>query len=190
MLDYLDILLPDYISRELLCSSRFDTKIINTKSGKEYRYALDIGKKQYVLKNCHITYKQLEEFRDFFSQCKGQQYAFRMKDYLDYQLYNYIIAEGDNKEHTFNIIHPWKKSIIRGIIPESLIIQQNDTVIHPKIDLSLGVIKLPQPLPEGHKLIITTSYDTICRFEQDAFTDQDTDYGTILLDPIKIIEII
>ena len=186
----LNLQLPYYIAIDLLPTTSFNTQIISTNSGQEERYNLSMnGRKQYRLQNCKITFQQLTEFHEFFRQCQGRKYSFRMIDYFEYELSDHVIGVGNGEEVEFQISNPSLDKITH-IIPGSTTIKIGDDSIVANINYEQGIIKLHTALPVNQTLKVSVKFETICRFDQDSFDYSYHDDGTFYLSDIKLIEIL
>ena len=196
MQSFLDVTLPRFISMNLSVSSKFDTKILQTQSGKEYRYQFHAPIQfKYKLLYVKLSYEQFEEFNQFFITCKGKQYSFKMLDPKDHSIDNQILAVGPSEESEFAVykyyyIGETHKKRIMKIIPNSSLVQLNEREVDYNIDYDRAIIILSNPLEENDILQISLKYEIVARFNCDSFEYNYEPDGTISIKNLEIIEVL
>ena len=99
----------NFISGKLLANSstilEFNTTIITSKNGKEYRNVnWNNNKMKFNIVNGIKTKTELDEVIKFFRNVKGKAYGFRFKDWTDFSAVNQQIGIGDGKTKEFQLI--------------------------------------------------------------------------------------
>lgn len=192
-MQYHDTLLPDFISVHLKGGPVFATTTASTISGREIRaYERQNSIQQYVLEGCRLSHDEFERFNSFFRARTGCAYAFRIKDHADFKIDNQVIAITDGITKEFEIYKTYPDDAcsyrrkISGIREGSL--QVNCDIA--RIDEMRGVIYTRDVLPPNKELIITVEFDVWVRFMSDEFSYSARDDGSILIQDLKLIEVI
>lgn len=142
-----------------------------------------------------LSLEQFQHFNNFFRARHGSYFAFRFKDYGDFQINRQIIAIGDDKSNEFQIfkqyddpISCYQRNITKPIRDTVELCINNHVINDALINYDNGVISLDHALMQEHTLSVTCQFDTIVRFAQDSFDYNYTDNGSIALSTIKLIE--
>lgn len=197
MTNFLNILLPEFLSPYIIGGPYFDTSIIRTVSGREVRFAnLQNACQKYTIKGCHLTPSELNEFNAFFRNAKGAASGFCMKDDSDHTAVEQILYSKTNDPLTYEVSKEYKfgdQKYLRRIfkpIPESIEIKTTDQKeIHAESNYDLGILTLKDPLPEGIGLITNFSFYVPVRFKEDHFNYCNCKDGSIMLEDIELIEV-
>lgn len=193
-----DIILPDFIAAFAVAQPHFKNSCITTKSGIEVRHLDDEhAKYKYIIKNCILNKIEFEQFHSFFKARRGQSYAFRFRDYTDFQVIRQNIAEGDDTSKQFQLFKLYKDPILPYIrqitkpVNNTVKLYINDEPIQPdKIDCQKGIVYLVDPLPIGKFLIADFNFDVVVRFCDDNFSYRiSNDNNAIILDTLELIEV-
>src|SRR4051812_46411048 len=91
-----DVQFPPDISRGAVGGPGFKTTILTRASGFEQRNQdWEKARGKYTVGHGVKTRAQLQALRDFFYNRRGRVHAFRMKDWLDFQLPDWTTVPGD-----------------------------------------------------------------------------------------------
>lgn len=198
MTNFLNILLPEFLSPYISGGPYFDTSIIRTVSGREVRFAnLQNACQKYTIKGCYLTPSELNEFNAFFRNTKGAAIGFCMKDYSDHTVVGQTLFSKANDPLTYEIFKEYTfgyEKYLRRIfkpIPETIEIKTTDQKeIHIEANCDLGILTLKDPLEEGIGLIANFSFYVPVRFKEDHFNYLTCKDGSIMLEDIELIEVI
>lgn len=195
-----NIILPKFLQPYLVASPYYSTSIAKTASGRELRSADNILQQtRYILKECHLSQDQFDEFNAFFRARMGQKFSFLLKDPAEHILPKQKVelhsSDSGNSQYCqlykyyHDEIMPANK-LIRHIIPASLRIWVGDAEYHGQRSIKDGSIFLNEEFYPGDNIFVSAEYLTEVRFAQDSFEYKQADDGTIALSDIDIIEII
>ncbi|MCH9754201.1 MAG: DUF2460 domain-containing protein, partial [Alphaproteobacteria bacterium] len=98
MIPFLENRFPTDISYGVSGGPCFDTEIVETHSGTEYRnIRTPYGRNKYNIASGIKTQNQLDEVINFFRVVKGKGIGFRFKDWLDYKVEKQFLGYSDGK---------------------------------------------------------------------------------------------
>lgn len=192
-MQYHDILLPDFISTHLKGGPVFATTTATTISGREIRsYERQNSIQKYMLEGCKLSHDEFERFNSFFRSRIGCAYAFRIRDHADYKIDNQLFAIADGQTKEFEIYKTYKDEAcsyrrkISAVRSSSL--QINCDI--EKIDEIRGIIYTKDIVAPNKELVITAEFDVWVRFMSDEFSYSGCEDGSILIEDLKLIEVI
>jgi hypothetical protein len=192
MINFHNIVLPDFIAPYIVGGPNFDTAIMQSISGRETRYVnLNTAFQKYTIKNCKLDLHELEEFNCFFRNCKGSAMGFLLKDYTDYKAKTQALKPTSQNQTIFPLFkhyHFSNKIYSRRILKPiensvKVMLDQNDI----EIDYDCGLIKLQEPADQI--LYVDFDFYVPVRFEADNFNYSPSKDGSIVLDNIGLKEI-
>ncbi|NRB10793.1 MAG: TIGR02217 family protein [Rickettsiaceae bacterium] len=195
-MNFHDIRLPDFITAYAITRPVFSTKIVKTKSGREIR-SNDSSNLQHriIIKNCILSAAEFQQFYSFFIARQGRRYSFRFRNYLNYQVFDQVIGEGDDKTNKFQLminysdkIIPLQQKITKPIL-KTLSLAIDSNTINTEVDKYTGIVTLNKPLKKGSKLTASFEYDLVMRFAQDDFDITYQPCGAVALSEIELIEV-
>jgi len=197
MTNFLNVLLPEFLNPYISGGPHFDTSIIRNVSGREVRFAnLQNACQKYVIKSCHLTTLELNQFNAFFRNTKGAAIGFCMKDYSDHTATDQILRPETNAPLMYKLFKEYVYSdqkYLRRIfkpISESVKLKTTDQdEVHAEIDYDSGVLTLNNPLPEEMELTANFSFYVPVRFKDDYFNYSICKDGSIMLEDIELIEV-
>jgi len=193
-----EIHLPGFINCYISGGPHFDTNIVETLSGREIRHGnLERAVHKYRLRNCRLSLDELEQFNAFFLNCKGAEFAFRLKDYADYCATRQTLTCClDDEKTIFPLFKKYDyqgKIYLRRIfkpVEESVQVFVDDAKIDHELDAANGTVKIASPLAPSQVLSASFCFDVPARFCCDSFSYQTAKDGSIILEDIEIKEII
>jgi uncharacterized protein (TIGR02217 family) len=192
MQNFHNVKLPDFIAIHAVGGPVFATSCITTGSGRESRMLdHDHGLQQYIISDCRLSRVEFEEFNSFFRGRRGQQYSFRMRDYADYEIKNQKITRLDESDIVLEIykeypdaLNPYRRRI-------TMLDQDSVLVNMPaEVDCDRGLIILPDVLAPSQALCLSANFDIAVRFTSDVLKYHTHIDGSIIIDEIKLIEVI
>ena len=197
MNNFQNILLPDFLSPYIIGGPRFDTSILQSISGREVRYPnLSYAHQKYIIKDCNISYNELEEFNCFFRNCKGAAFSFCLKDYSDYQVRQQVIQSKTSDQTTFELFKYYKfdKQVywrrILKVSEGSLRVFLDGQETPAQIDYDHGIITTLKGLDVQQIMLIDFDFYVPVRFVKDHFNYSFAKDGSIRLEDIELIEVV
>lgn len=192
-----DITLPDFVSIYAKGGPCFSTICSISASGRELRISeRNKAINDYEISGCYLSVEQFGQLNSFFRARQGKQFAFRMKDYADYKLSEQILAIGDGISKDFPIFksyedkyNPYNRRVTKVVLSTVQITIGDQAVSKECID-EQGVINLDQPLSKGEELKISADFDVLVRFDSDNFEYSFMEDGSILIEDLKVVEVL
>ncbi|MDR2945988.1 MAG: TIGR02217 family protein [Candidatus Adiutrix sp.] len=200
-MSFIDVRFPEPISFGSGGGPKFDTTVVATKSGDEYRastrlmplYEYDISLKIQ-------TRAQYEAVRDLFMVARGKARSFRFKDWADYRLDNVLIGLGDGESRTFQCVKAY------AVGAESLLRRVTKPVAGSfevflggvrqgggfTVNYHTGLVSLSQAPAAGVEVRVAGEFDVPVRFDMDYFPAEIESWGDgPYLSPgsVKLIEV-
>lgn len=189
---------PTDISYGISGGPQFDTEIVETHSGAEYRnIRTPYGRNKYNIASGIKTKTQLDEVINFFRAVKGRAIGFRFKDWLDYNVENQFIGSGDGITKTFQLIKIYAlgtnmevRKITKPVRESIEIFINNKKTRLYKIDWENGIITFPKPPRKISNITASFEFDVPVRFDTDHISASIENYGVHAIDSIDLIELI
>jgi len=189
---------PTDISYGISGGPQFDTEIVETHSGAEYRnIRTPYGRNKYNIASGIKTKAKLDEVINFFRAVKGRAIGFRFKDWLDYGVENQFIGSGDGVTKTYQLIKIYSLGTnmevrkitkpVRGTV--EILINDKKTRLY-KIDWDNGIIIFPKPLRKNTIITGSFEFDVPVRFNTDHISASIENYGVHAIDNIDLVELI
>ena len=196
-MNYHDISLPKFI--EIFAVGRFEfaTSHVSTLSGREImKLDREDSRQKYLIKNCRLSQAEFEQFNNFFRARRGMQFAFRFRDYSDYQVNKQFIAQGNGQFLDFQLfklyddpIAPYFRNITKPV-KDTIKLYIDDEEITAIINYDTGIIKLNNPLLQGQTLVADFIFDIAVRFNNDSFEYTYSKDGSKELSTIELCEVV
>lgn len=197
-MSFLEIRFPDSIAFNSSTILEFNTTIITSKNGKEYRNVnWNNNKMKFNIINGIKTKTELDEVIKFFRNVKGKAYGFRFKDWTDFSATNQQIGIGNGETKEFQLIKTYtingntytrkiKKPVISTIKVFLDEIKTNDF----SVDLTSGLITFE--VAPSDTTIITTNFefDVPVRFNSDLLEVSLNSLSSGKINNLELIEII
>ena len=178
MNNFHDELLPVNYKTKYEPSIVFDTSIIRTYKGLEYRYP----KRRYARFYYSLSYiksfgdenddiannNTIKALANFWAARKGALYCFRFKDFFDYDMSRSTIGAGNGTKKVFRIYKPY--TILTETYNRPLFYTSSETVWVNSVEqssgysISMGKITFDSAPANGHEIEVECSFDVIVRF--------------------------
>ena len=197
-MSFLEIRFPDSISFNSSTILEFNTTIITSKNGKEYRNVnWNNNKMKFNIVNGIKTKTELDEVIKFFRNVKGKAYGFRFKDWTDFSAVNQQIGIGDGETKEFQLIKTYtingntytrkiKKPVISTIKVFLDGIETNDF----SIDLTNGLITFEVAPSDTTIITANFEFDVPVRFNNDLLEVSLNSLSSGKINNLELIEII
>ena len=197
MIPFLENRFPTDISYGVSGGPCFDTEIVETHSGTEYRnIRTPYGRNKYNIASGIKTQNQLDEVINFFRVVKGKGIGFRFKDWLDYKVEKQFLGYSDGKVKkmqltkiyslgTSNEIRKITK-LVKGTI--EIYLSGRRTRLF-NVDSNNGELTFPRAPKKGVKIEASFEFDVPVRFNTDHISASIENYGVHSFDNIELIEI-
>lgn len=197
-MSFLEIRFPDSISFNSSTILEFNTTIITSKNGKEYRNVnWNNNKMKFNIVNGIKTKTELDEVIKFFRNVKGKAYGFRFKDWTDFSAINQQIGIGDGETKEFQLIKTYtingntytrkiKKPVISTIKVFLDGIETNDF----SIDLTNGLITFEVAPSDTTIITANFEFDVPVRFNNDLLEVSLNSLSSGKINNLELIEII
>ena len=197
-MSFLEIRFPDSISFNSSTILEFNTTIITSKNGKEYRNVnWNNNKMKFNIVNGIKTKTELDEVIKFFRNVKGKAYGFRFKDWTDFSATNQQIGIGDKETKEFQLIKTYtingntytrkiKKPVISTIKVFLDGIETNDF----SIDLTNGLITFEVAPSDTTIITANFEFDDPVRFNSDLLEVSLNSLSSGKINNLELIEII
>ncbi len=195
---FIDARFPTDISYGISGGPYFETEIIETHSGAEYRnIRTPYGRNKYNIVSGIKTKEQLDEVVSFFRAAKGKAMGFRFKDWLDFEATQQFLGWGDGKSQEFQLVKIYSKGVTieaRKITKpvrntEKIFINGKRTRLY-KVDYDTGVVCFAKPPRKGAKIEADFEFDVPVRFNSDQLSVSMENYGVHSFDNIDLIELV
>jgi len=197
-MSFLEIRFPDSISFNSSTILEFNTTIITSKNGKEYRNVnWNNNKMKFNIVNGIKTKSELNEVIKFFRNVKGKAYGFRFKDWTDFSATNQQIGIGNGETKEFQLIKTYtingntytrkiKKPVISTIKVFLDGVETNDF----SIDLTNGLITFEVAPSDTTIITANFEFDVPVRFNNDLLEVSLNSLSSGKINNLELIEII
>lgn len=205
-----EVQFPSDISYGSKGGSKFSTTVFTSSSGREQRNVnWSISRGEWDVTYGVKSLSQMQTLITFFMAMQGRAYAFRFKDWADFQITNQQIAVGNGTQlqfqivktyttvdmissnpYTFtrNIVKPVPGTLSQGILVNSVLVP----VTNYTIDYTLGMITfIAGQAPANGALIVIPylEFDLPARFDTDALDVAQDFYNVESWHDFKVTEI-
>lgn len=197
-MSFLEIRFPDSISFNSSTILEFNTTIITSKNGKEYRNVnWNNNKMKFNIVNGIKTKTELDEVIKFFRNVKGKAYGFRFKDWTDFSATNQQIGIGNGETKEFQLIKTYtingntytrkiKKPVISTIKVFLDGVETNDF----SVDLTSGLITFEVAPSDTTIITANFEFDVPVRFNNDLLEVSLNSLSSGKINNLELIEII
>lgn len=182
---------------------RFNTTIFTSSSGREQRNInWSLSRAEYDVGYGIKTNTQMAVVLEFFYAMMGKAYAFRYKDWSDFQIQNQVIATGNGILTTFQIVKSYSdpndlQTFVRPIrkpVNGSLTaVMVNNVIVSGStysIDYTTGLITFTVAPANTYPIeIVYLEFDVPVRFDTDIATIRFDFYNVESWEGIKIVEV-
>lgn len=196
MNNFYNMKLPCFIYPYIIGGPTFNTSIIQSISGRESRhpnFASAIW--QYTIKNAKLSVDELEQFYQFFLNCKGAAFGFCLKDHADFRAVNQKLEHQEQNsiyqlyKHYHYANYVYKRKIIKPV-EGSVKVFINSIPIKAEIDYDSACITINCILDKNQALTTNFEFDVPVRFCNDELKYSFNKDGSVLLEDIKIKELL
>jgi len=196
VMSFLDIRFPESISFNSSTIVQFNTAVVQTKGGYEYRNARwSRGKMRFNVKNGIKTTAELDEMLTFFRNVMGKGYGFRYKDWSDYRAAGQNIGIGDGEKTSFQLVKQYAISTniytrtITKPVNQSVKIYFDSVETNDfSVDYLSGIISFPSPVEENTILTADFEFDVPVRFDSDELQIMMETLRSGKIDDIVLVE--
>jgi uncharacterized protein (TIGR02217 family) len=188
---------PTDISYGISGGPKFNTDVITTHTGYEYRNINVLtARNHYNVVHGIKTKDQLDRLLIFFRAMRGKAVGFRFKDWLDYKAINQHIAIGDGKSFEFQLIKTYQlgdfveqRKIFKPVENSVKIYFDNELALSWQINTVNGILTFPNPPKEQIKISADFEFDVPVRFDTDYISASIDNYNVHSMLNIPLIEI-
>ncbi|KIE05620.1 hypothetical protein NF27_DP01640 [Candidatus Jidaibacter acanthamoeba] len=188
---------PENISYGSSGGPCYSTDVITMTSGYEQRNInWQQSRNQYNVAYGIKTEEHIKELIAFFRICKGKAIGFRFKDWNDYTAKNQLIAIGDGKKNSFQLVKTYKtvavkeQRIISKPVPGKVKIFLDDNEYKEvEVDYTSGIVTFKTPPAADVKITASFNFDVPVRFDTDSLLTSIEAYQTHSLNNIPLVEI-
>jgi uncharacterized protein (TIGR02217 family) len=192
-----DYRFPTDVSYGMLSSTYFDTEVIETHTGHEYRNIRNpFGRNKYTLVGGIRTNEQTQQLINFFRAVRGKAIGFRFKDWLDYQATNQDIAIADGKSKKYQLVKTYaligileSRKITKPVQGTVEIFLNNARTRLFKIDYDIGEITFPRAPKKGIKISANFEFDVPVRFNSDVLSASMENFDVNSFEQLELIEL-
>ncbi len=140
---------------------------------------------------------QIDELISFFRAHKGRAYAFRFKDWADFQGINQQIGIGDGVRTTFQLVKNYVSGakidvrIINKPVQDSALVYVGGVlqVGGVNVDFTTGMVTFAVAPSLGAVITADYEFDVWVRFETDQIATRLDDYGVYSWNEIPLVEV-
>lgn len=192
---------PTLISYNSTGGPGFSTTIFTSASGREQRNInWSLARAQYDISQAIKHKSDMDEILVFFMAMMGKAYAFRYKDWADFQITNQVVGTGNGTQTVFQIFKTYTvagqtytrtiKKPVSGSLQNVLV---NSVVANPTtytIDYTAGTITFTSPVTNTFPVAIDyIEFDVPVRFDTDVATIRQDFYQVESWEGIKLVEV-
>jgi uncharacterized protein (TIGR02217 family) len=196
--NFINLRFPEDIAYGSSGGPEFNTEILTTNKGSEYRN----NKWHYPKLRFDVALgvknkKQMEELISFFRICQGRHKAFLYKDWSDYVVKNtqgHLLSAGKLqliKEYKLDLQNVATRNIKHPIISSLKLEYNNQQLNSDQFILEKGgIIQIIDPTIKAEKVFCNFEFDIQARFDLDYLPVTIENYKFFSLPEIPIIEVI
>ena len=189
---------PTDVSYGMLSSTYFDTEIIETHTGNEYRNIRNpFGRNKYSIVGAVRTNEQTRQLINFFRSVRGKAIGFRFKDWLDYQVVDQEICVADGRTKKYQLIKTYSlgtvlevRKITKPVYGSVEIFLDNKKTRLANIDYDNGNITFPKPPKKGAKIKANFEFDVPVRFNTDILSVSLENFDVNSFENLELIELV
>ncbi len=196
-MNFHNVRFPNEIAIYAVGSCKYSTSCAESKSGREVRSLDSSASRQiYRLVDCKLSEQQFETFNTFFRARAGRRFSFRLRDHMDKIAKKQSLHRIEGENDKFQLyklyndpINAYSRKITKPV-DSGVKLYRNQTEYNDyEIDYNTGIITLPKEVKYS-ELKASFKFDIQVRFDNDEFDYKFADDGTIMLENVKLIEVI
>jgi uncharacterized protein (TIGR02217 family) len=189
---------PSDISYGSSGGAGFSTTIFTSSSGREQRNInWSVSRAQYDISQGIKTVDQMSEIIAFFMAMMGRAYAFRYKDWADFQIVNQQIAVGDGTTTVFQLVKTYTagsrtftRTIKKPVNGTLGTVTVNGTPTSCSIDTTTGLITFGSAPANTDPIVVTyCEFDVPVRFDTDLASVRQDFFQVESWESIKLVEV-
>jgi len=188
---------PTDVSYGMSSSTYFDTEVVETHTGHEYRNIRNpFGRNKYSLVGGVRTNEQTQQLINFFRAVRGRAIGFRFKDWLDYRAVNQEIAISDGKTKKYQLVKTYalggileSRKITKPVYGTAEVFLENTRTRLFKIDYDTGLITFPRAPKKHTKITVNFEFDVPVRFNSDILSASIENFDVNSFDNLELIEL-
>ena len=189
---------PTDISYGISGGPKFNTDVITTHSGYEYRNINSLtARNLYNVAHGVKSKDQLDRLLVFFRAMRGKAVGFRFKDWLDYKASNQHLAIADGKSSQFQLVKTYQlgdfieqRQIFKPVVNSVKIYFDNELVSFWQINTVTGILTFSSPPKAQIKISADFEFDVPVRFDTDHISASIDSYDVHSMVAIPLIEIL
>ncbi len=198
MTGFHDVRLPEDISYGSSGGPEFSTTVVTAQSGFEQRNVnWQQARARYNIAYGVRSDSQLQELLAFFRARQGKAYAFRYKDWNDYQAVNMLLGVGDGVRTTFQLLKTYTSgstTITRTIskpVAGSVRVYLLDVEVLSgwTVNEATGLLTFASPPAGGVTVKASFDFDVPVRFDTDYLPVTLSDYGVAAVRELSCVEV-
>lgn len=209
MINFHDVQFPARLAFGASGGPLRQTEIVQLANGSEVRNTAQYhSRRQYNASTAIKTREDAVEVNRFFELRRGQLYAFRFRDLLDYssvkdegpvQATDQLIGRGDNQQTKFQLVKIYKDDLysyerrITKPVTDTVIIAVNGQVLSAQeftIDGLTGIVELEAPPAQNALITAGFEFDVPVRFDTDRLDIAYEDFGGLQISDIPLLEVL
>jgi len=206
--EFVEAQFPHDIAFNSKGGSGFSTAIFTTASGYEQRSInWTLSRATYDIAYGVRDMSDLTVVVNFFMACMGKAFAFRFKDWADFNFYNQQIAVGDGATLAFQVVKTYAlatqvetqltftRPIVKPVLNTIGAVLVNGTPVSSSywsLDCTTGILTFSAghaPAMNATILITYLEFDVPCRFDVDILTVAQEDFNQEEWQGIKLVEV-
>lgn len=209
MMNFHDVQFPARLAFGASGGPQRRTEIVQLANGSEVRNTAQYhSRRQYNASTAIKTREDAIEINQFFELRRGQLYAFRFRDLLEYssadneapvQATDQILGQGDNQQTKFQLIKTYKDDVhsyerrITKPVEGTVIIAINGQVLEAQdysVDRLTGIVSLLSPPAQSAFVTAGFEFDVPVRFDTDSIDIAYEDFGGLQISDIPLVEVL
>jgi len=209
MINFHDVQFPARLAFGASGGPQRRTEIVRLANGHEVRNTAQYhSRRQYNASTAIKTREYAIEINKFFELRRGQLYAFRFRDLLEYsssdneapvQATDQIIGRGDNERTQFQLIKPYNDDVhsyerrITKPVKDTVIIAVSGQALQPQdysVNALTGLVTLLVPPTQNALVTAGFELDVPVRFDTDAIDIAYEDFGGLQISDIPLVEVL
>ncbi|MDR1425796.1 MAG: DUF2460 domain-containing protein [Rickettsiales bacterium] len=197
---FYEVKFPEEISIKSTVSIEFDTNIITSKNGNEFRAANRKCRMVYDVCGDIGTKNDLDRIADFFRLVRGRSIGFRYKDWLDFHGEKQFIGRSDGLSKKFQLVKIYSnpidgtlsyvREITKPVVDGVKIYVDDEEIEQFTVDHTSGQIFLDTAPDENSVLRATFDFDVPVRFDTDRLEIHMHDRMSGEIGNVRIVEIL
>jgi uncharacterized protein (TIGR02217 family) len=194
---FLNISLPEEISYSAVGGPEFSTNISILQNGSEFRNInWESPRYSYVIGYDSLNNQNATQLIAFFNIVHGRAYAFRFKDWIDFEAKNQKLIKNKNNQYQINKLYQINDQYFyhrRITKPKNIVIKNDEIVLIEnqdyKVNYNSGIIEILEEKFNIEKLKVDFEFDVCVRFESDILELSNDSFRIYSWKSIKLIEV-